>query len=196
METISQLRPDEIAEYVRAHIIMQAATYAHLAHGDFPKLLWRDFEHRVAELTNRCTDGHDGGVDLVARSERGGIVGIAQTRHGVENWELGLFGDDWMRPAATRVLKSLFLMPGTQGTGLGRRLLEAALPDDEPTYLWVMTENIRAVRFYEHHGFVADGFEGISAGWGDMRMQRMVRLRGGKTSPVPGGRRVDEDTVS
>lgn len=177
VETITALRQDEVPAYVRAHIIMQTATYAHLARGDFQKLLWDDLDRRVAELTERLAGvgADDGGLDLVARSGRGGIVGMAQARPGVEKWELELFGDGWVPPEATRVLKSLFLMPGAQGTGLGRRLLEAVLAGDEPTYLWVMTENVRAVRFYEHHGFTADGFGGISDGWGDMPMQRMIR---------------------
>lgn len=176
VETISPLAVDEIEEFVRAHIVMQAATYAHLACGDFSGLLWDDFERRVEQLARRLAGPADGGVDLVARNPGGGIVGLAQTRVGVEDWELESDLDGWVPPAVGVVLKSLFTMPGTQGAGLGRRLLDAALPGRAPAYLWVMTANTRAVRFYERNGFAPDGVAGISHGWGEMAMQRMVRF--------------------
>ena len=49
METITALQPGDVAAYVRAHIIMQTATYAHLARGEFQAMLWDDLDRRVAD---------------------------------------------------------------------------------------------------------------------------------------------------
>lgn len=175
VETITELQPHEVDEFVRAHITMQGATYAHLASGDFLGQLWDEYESRTQELQELLANPEPGRVDLLARGPRGGILGIAQLRKGVEAWEEPLIGPGHPRPAAELCLKSMFTMPAAHGTGLGSRLLEAILPSRMAAFLWVMAENPRAVRFYQRNGFEPDGVRAISVGWGQMPTLRMVR---------------------
>ena len=49
----------------------------------------------------------------------------------------------------------LYIAPGMQGQGLGRRLLQQALADSQPRQLWCFAANTAARRFYETAGFVA-----------------------------------------
>ena len=61
-------------------------------------------------------------------------------------------------------LDQLYVAPGRQGLGIGRRLLEhgkALSPEGLTLYTFQVNE--RARRFYERNGFVADGFGDGSA---------------------------------
>lgn len=165
---ISDLDPDEVASAAKAHIVMQAATYATYAHGDFTSQLYDSLEWRIPSML-------ESDVAKVAKNPWGNIVGVAMVGEGPEDWE-DVDDPSFVWPAVTRYLKTLFTMPGAQGTGLGSAMLEAVLPDRQPAYLWTMTENPRAIRFYEKHGFAADGYEKVSEGFGRMHMVRMTRV--------------------
>ena len=58
-------------------------------------------------------------------------------------------------------LFALYVLPEYYGTGLGRRLTDAALAliGQPKVALWVLKDNPRAIRFYEKYGFRADGRE-------------------------------------
>ena len=65
-------------------------------------------------------------------------------------------------------LYAIYVVPDSHGTGAGPALMDAAVATlrerwDE-AILWVATENPRARRFYERHGWVADG-ERIDDSW-------------------------------
>lgn len=53
-------------------------------------------------------------------------------------------------------LMALYVRADAYGSGVGHALMDAAIRDD-PAYLWVLDGNLRAVRFYERHGFAFDG---------------------------------------
>lgn len=165
---ISDLNPDEVAAATKAHIVMQAATYAPYAQGDFTSQLYDSLEWRVPGML--ATD-----TVKIAKNRWGNIVGVGMVDDGPEDWE-GADDPSFVWPEVTRYLKTLFTMPGTHGTGLGSALLEAILPEREPAYLWTMTENPRAIRFYEKHGFAPDGYEKVAEGFGRMHMIRMTRV--------------------
>ena len=57
--------------------------------------------------------------------------------------------------ARARELYTLYV--AAPGGGLGRRLLDAALPDEEPAELWVFEANVAAQRFYRRNGFAPEG---------------------------------------
>ena len=59
------------------------------------------------------------------------------------------------------------------GTGVGHRLIEAAI-GDQSAYLWVFGNNARAIRFYQRHGFTPDGTEKPHARLGAIEL-RMTR---------------------
>jgi len=52
----------------------------------------------------------------------------------------------------TKVAK-LFMEPVLQGQGIGAKLLEFAIKEKNVTHLWALEKNVRAIRFYERHGF-------------------------------------------
>lgn len=70
--------------------------------------------------------------------------------------------DDDADPATVGELYTLYVDPGAFGTGLGAALLEAAVGEliaggFARATLWVLHSNARARRFYEAHGWAADG---------------------------------------
>lgn len=69
-------------------------------------------------------------------------------------------------------LTALYVRARCWGTGLGHRLLGAAV-GDRAAYLWVLAGNERATGFYERHGFGLDGVVDDSDPHG--RHLRMVR---------------------
>lgn len=70
-------------------------------------------------------------------------------------------------------LRRLYLARGVQGQGLGRRLLETALPwmeahTDGPLWIGVWSGNLRAKRLYAHYGFTrAGGYRYPVGSWFD-----------------------------
>ncbi|MCC9705613.1 GNAT family N-acetyltransferase [Streptomyces sp. MNU76] len=61
-------------------------------------------------------------------------------------------------------LYALYVHPGHWGGGVGAALLctsaeRCAAAGHDRMLLWVLKDNVRARRFYEHHGFTPDGTE-------------------------------------
>lgn len=44
-----------------------------------------------------------------------------------------------------------------QGQGLGGKLIKFAINDKGATNLWVLEKNVKAISFYEEHGFILSG---------------------------------------
>ena len=76
-------------------------------------------------------------------------------------------------PVRDLELMSLYTHAATHGTGLGTRLLRAAI-GTAPASLWVFAANVRARAFYAKHGFAPDGAEALDDGTG-LREVRLVR---------------------
>ena len=56
-----------------------------------------------------------------------------------------------------RELYFIYRLDAFHGTGIGQKLFDAAIDENEPLYLWVAEDNPRAHRFYTRNGFAADG---------------------------------------
>lgn len=54
--------------------------------------------------------------------------------------------------AGTEVEK-LFVEPALQGQGIGAKLLDYAITEKEVNFLWALEKNVKAIAFYERHGF-------------------------------------------
>ncbi len=184
MSLITPVGHDDVDDVVRAHIAQQHVAYAHIADGGHARALWSAFDRRVAQMHDEvnavaaatASGGEPDVVHLVARGERGAVVGVAAAFRGVGQWERELFGETWEHPGPAWCLDTLYVMPGVRGSGLGLRLMDVALPHRRAAYLWVISDNVGAIRFYERNGFHPDGFAGRSGpSWGDMDMLRMVR---------------------
>lgn len=68
------------------------------------------------------------------------------------------------------MLDRLYVLPSRQGSGIGARLLVAALaayPEAAVAVLEVEPENRRAIAFYERHGFARAGRTGDCGGKGE-----------------------------
>ena len=47
----------------------------------------------------------------------------------------------------------LFVEPVLQGNGIGAKLLDYAVAERKANHLWALEKNVKAIRFYERHGF-------------------------------------------
>ena len=182
--TILPVTHDDVSDVVRAHIALQHVSYAHVADGGHAAALWGTYDRRVADLHDavdaaaaaRASGREPEATHWVARTDRGAVAGLAAAFRGVGEWEHDLFGDAWRPSGAAWCLDTLYVMPHLRGARLGQGLLDTALPDRRPAYLWVIAANESAMRFYERNRFAPDGLTGRSGpGWGDMDMVRMVR---------------------
>lgn len=50
-------------------------------------------------------------------------------------------------------VKRLFVEPALQGMSIGSALLEYAIGEYAVSFLWALEKNVRAISFYERHGF-------------------------------------------
>ncbi len=50
-------------------------------------------------------------------------------------------------------IKKLFVEPVLQGNSIGSALLKFAIDKQNANTVWALEKNIRAIRFYERHGF-------------------------------------------
>lgn len=50
-------------------------------------------------------------------------------------------------------VKRLFVDPCFQGRGIGAKLLRFAVEQHHATHLWALEKNVRAIQFYQRHGF-------------------------------------------
>lgn len=132
-------------------------------------------DRRVVLAAEQGTDddGPAGAADAVETAPAAQrLVGFASVCRGPQSWELQLVPDI----APERELVKLYTLPCTHGSGLGARLLEAAVGRESPVYLWIMGGNARAEAFYRKHGFREIGprfaAEGPWAGQDTFRMRR------------------------
>ena len=51
----------------------------------------------------------------------------------------------------------LFVEPVLHNGSIGSQLLEYAVKEHHADHLWALEKNVRAIRFYERHGFTATG---------------------------------------
>ena len=61
-------------------------------------------------------------------------------------------------------IASLFVEPALQNASIGSRLLEFAVKEHQADNLWVLEKNVKAIRFYERHGFFATGEKKLEDG--------------------------------
>lgn len=90
---------------------------------------------------------------LVATEANGNVVGFAN---------VGSARDDDLDPSVVGELAAIYLLPQIWGSGVGRRLMVAAVnvlrdAGFAAAILWVLDGNDRAQRFYEIGGWQLDG---------------------------------------
>ena len=50
-------------------------------------------------------------------------------------------------------IKKLFVEPVLQGNAIGSNLLNFAIEEFDAYFLWALEKNVRAIKFYQRHGF-------------------------------------------
>ncbi|MBO7515542.1 MAG: GNAT family N-acetyltransferase [Lachnospiraceae bacterium] len=58
----------------------------------------------------------------------------------------------------------LFVEPVLQNASIGSRLLEYAMKEHHADHLWALEKNVKAIHFYERHGFAATGEKKLEEG--------------------------------
>lgn len=58
----------------------------------------------------------------------------------------------------------LFVEPVLQNAAIGSALLEFAVREHNADYLWALEKNVKAIRFYERHGFALTGDKKLEEG--------------------------------
>ncbi len=107
---------------------------------------------RVEQWERLLAEVNDGGGVLVA-DEGGDLLGFVA-------YSASRDGD--ADPGRVGEIDAIYLRPSAWGQGIGRRLMGAGLArlaaaKFEQATLWVLDSNVRARRFYEAGGWVADG---------------------------------------
>lgn len=147
MQTTRQARPDDAPAVARVYVRSWQVAFAGLVPPHYLDAMdpsREESEWRACIVEARWPSS---GV-LVAETEAG-VVGFAG------------FGPSQETPA-TAEIGTLYAMPEVWGTGIGKRLMLAALTtlgqaDYTRATLWVLEDNERARRFYEAAGWRADG---------------------------------------
>ncbi|MGX5681732.1 N-acetyltransferase family protein [Schumannella luteola] len=101
-------------------------------------------------------------------------VWVADVDGQVVGWASGGEGRDDDAPAP-RELQAIYILQAFYGSGVGQRLIDAAL-GTQPAYLWILEDNPRAAAFYRRNGFERDGAERDQLMGGiEVHVVRMVR---------------------
>ncbi|WP_130865346.1 GNAT family N-acetyltransferase [Acidipropionibacterium timonense] len=147
---------------------VQAACLREIGHGVIPEDVLADLTgpDTVASTIDQWRGLADAGADLwvLAQQSDGKVVGVAMAQRSQ--------GTDAPTPLE---LATIHVLPGARTEGAADHLLRSAI-DDEPAFLWVISGNDRAVKFFENNGFRLDESEGSrDDSLGGIPLQRMVR---------------------
>ena len=169
MSEVRAARPADAGGMARVHVQSWQETYRGImpdALLDDPEALARRLRMWTAVLTDERY-----AADRVAVAEHDGrIVGIAMAAPPRADPAQGREREDGVLE-----LHVLYLLAEHHGTGLGRRLLQATVPDGTAAALWVADPNQRAQAFYRAAGFVPDGGTKVEEGVHHLRLVRPAR---------------------
>ena len=106
---------------------------------------------------------------FIAEDPQGRIIGLAGGTPTIEEDQDTGVGIE---------LGMLYVLEAYYGSGLGAHLMEVVLGQRD-ALVWVIEGNDRAQRFFEKHGFTADGTtEALVGTWQGLTERRMVRAHG------------------
>ena len=172
---IRRAQPDDAQRIAEVHVRSWKVAFSGLLPQDYLDALCP--EDRLGEW-EKALASEAWPVVLVAE-EQGALVGFAT---------VGPTRDKDADPTTVGELYTLYLDPAVFGAGLGATLLEHAVVELESggfaqATLWVLHTNARARRFYERHGWSADGatkeHDWMAFTATDVRYGRPVRTRRG-----------------
>ncbi|WP_083411182.1 GNAT family N-acetyltransferase [Arthrobacter sp. UCD-GKA] len=156
-----------VPEDIPAALEMKLASWEEAYGSQRPASFFANARASLEQQADWWTRGLAQGAELwIATSASGDVVGVAGG---------GPAADDDADTQVAIELQVLYVLASHHGTGLGERLMAAALGNRDAV-LWVLEHNPRARRFYEKHGFVADDrVEALVDDWAGLNELRMVR---------------------
>lgn len=162
--TIRAAAGDDVAALAALHVATWKEAYADLLPDAF---FTQEFSDGRVRMWNQILIEQPREDSRIVVAERAGeLVGFAMVGR-----SFGAEGQDLPRD---RQLYMIYVLASEYGSGLGQRLLDAAL-GDEAAMLWVAKENPRAVAFYHRNGFEFDGAEQTDPGAPLITDARMIR---------------------
>lgn len=167
---ITAPEPADAAPWFDFLIEQQTATYQGIVRPDFADVQLQYRDEWVPDLARQFANPGTANFAVAKDGER--LVGLASAVDGPQDWEVqyGL-----TPPPAGRELARLYVAAEFHGTGLALELFRA-VDDGQDLYLWLISGNTRAERFYARHGFVSlDESFPSGPSWGGAPMHRMVR---------------------
>lgn len=172
MTSIRPATPEDAEGIAKAHTLAWQRAYRGVVPEQFLDTLQWELREAVwrKELT---APAHPSSQIFVAVDDSGAVFGFVA---------VGPCRDDDL-PGSFEI-HALYLVPETWSTGVGGRLLEAALsvvPEGAGVALWVLEGNARGRRFYEAQGFTADGTSKVV----EIGGQPLVELRYTGPGTVP-----------
>ena len=161
--TIRRASPADAESLSELHLDCWDDAYAELV----PQEILAERRMRVPERIDHWRGALERG-DVVWVAERDGtLIGFSEARPADDPELAGLLE-----------LRVLYVRAPWWGTTVGHHLFRRAV-GDEPSYLYVLEGNARAIRFYERQGYRADGFtEDVPEGR-HVRMLRRSRATAG-----------------
>lgn len=149
---IRPVRAEDLAAVRAALVASWHATYDRF-HGPAKVTEITDQWHSLAALSRQVDQ--PGGVFLMAEGAGGGVLGSAFAH---------------LDDAGEACLRRLYVTPGAEGRGIGKRLLDETLARLAERDVWLEVEprNEGAIRFYRREGFVLDRPAGSCGGRADL----------------------------
>jgi ribosomal protein S18 acetylase RimI-like enzyme len=167
---VRRAEPDDAPALVRTHLACWRQAYSHLLSEHFLATreadaarraqVWRDAIARGGGPWVAVDDGDVVGLSLAVDPDAPGRARLDS--HLAEDQPPGL------------ELAMLYLLESHHGSGLGQRLLDAAVGAGA-AFLWVAEDNPRARAFYARNGFRWDGLRRTEPSFEDMAVVRLVR---------------------
>ena len=154
-------------EDIPATLDMKLAAWRETYSAQRPESFFAAEAARREQQVDWWTRGLAAGAELwIAADAAGRIIGCAGA---------GPALDDDADAKVPYELQMLYVLAQAYGTGLGQRLLEAAIGGNA-ALLWVLEDNPRAQAFYRKQGFAPDGRrEPLTGLWEGLHEIRMVR---------------------
>jgi GNAT superfamily N-acetyltransferase len=160
MVTIRPAGIDDAAAGAALHIACWREAYAPFTDPAVLARLTDDLEERTERWRSHIADGPP---RWLAVTDDGELVGFSTAGPGRDD-DIDLDLE----------LYAIYVRASQYGTGVGHRLLQAAI-GDAPAYLWVFEANVRARGFYGRQGFEPDGARKLEPAF----QEPEVRLRRG-----------------
>lgn len=139
---IRRATPDDAEALAHLHVDVWEDAYANLVADELLARRRADLPDWIERWRRQLSDPS---VTTVVAENETGLIGFASVGPPRED-DVGVELELW----------ALYVRASWWGLGIGHALVVASI-DEDPSYLWVLEGNDRAIAFYRRHGFTEDG---------------------------------------